>query len=82
MTHYWVIGGEYTNTRFDTIAPGKTLEKYGPFESYQAAHDLWASRAWATVDDCHCRFRVVAGDKIAPGSGPSLIEGVPTRKAS
>ena len=72
---YWVTGGEYTNTHFDTLAPGKTLEQLGPFETYKQAHDVWASRAWATVDDCQSRYRVVEGTNEAPGSGPALVEG-------
>ncbi len=75
MTHFWVVGGEYTDTRFETIAPGKTLERHGPYATYKAAHDVWASRAWGTVDDCHSRFRVIEGDETGPGTGPSLVEG-------
>jgi hypothetical protein len=59
---YWVVGGEYTDTRFETIVPGSTLEKIGPFETYQDAYRAWSGRAWATVDNCQCRFQVVEGD--------------------
>lgn len=72
---YWVVGGDYVDTSFETIRPGKTLERHGPFASYKQAHEVWAARAWATVDDCLCRFRVVEGDEAAPGAGPSLVEG-------
>lgn len=59
MKRWWVIGGEYESTRFETIAPGKAEERHGPFASYEAAHKKWAERAWATVDDAHSRFRIV-----------------------
>lgn len=59
MKRWWVIGGEYESTRFEKIAPGKSEERYGPFETYEAAHKKWAERAWATVDDAHSRFRIV-----------------------
>ena len=72
---YWVVGGEYTDTRFETLMPGKTLEQLGPFASYKQAHDVWASRAWATVDDCQSRYRVVEGNETGPGEGPALVEG-------
>jgi hypothetical protein len=72
---YWVIGGEYTDTRFETLAPGRALETHGPFDSYKQAHQVWSSRAWATVDDCHSRFRVVEGSETAPGTGRALVEG-------
>lgn len=56
---YWVIGGEYVDTKFQQIADGKE-EKYGPFPTYDAAHHQWANRAWATVDECHRRYRIIA----------------------
>jgi|HubBroStandDraft_1064217.scaffolds.fasta_scaffold00074_13 hypothetical protein len=72
---YWVVGGEYTDTRFETIVPGQALEQHGPFALYQEAHQVWAARAWATVDDCHKRFRVVEGSETGPGTGRALVEG-------
>jgi hypothetical protein len=77
MTYFWVIGGEYTDTRFKDLAPGRTLERHGPFATYKEAYELWQTRAWATVDDCHCRFRVMEGTEAGPGEGPSVIEGTP-----
>jgi Domain of unknown function (DUF4170) len=62
MTRWWVVGGEYESTRFELLAPGKTEERYGPFDAYEAAHRKWAERAWATVDDAHARFRIVRED--------------------
>lgn len=56
---YWVVGGEYADTNFREVAPGKTEERYGPFESYAAAHRKWAERAFATIDDAHTRFRII-----------------------
>jgi hypothetical protein len=72
---YWVVGGEYSDTRFETLMPGRVLESHGPFASYRQAHEVWAARAWATVDDCHSRFRVVEGSDTAPGAGRALVEG-------
>lgn len=72
---YWVVGGEYTDTSFETLMPGQTLEQYGPFATYKEAHQVWSSRAWATVDDCHSRYRVLEGSETAPGPGPALVEG-------
>ena len=59
---YWVIGGEYQDTRFQTPAKDKPLEQLGPFASYKEAHAAWASRAWATVDSCMYRFRIFKDD--------------------
>lgn len=59
MTEYWVVGGEYADTRFAKLAPGRALERYGPFASYQDARAEWQKRAWATVDDCQVRYTIV-----------------------
>ena len=66
MKQYWVVGGEYATTKFDRIAPGKQEERHGPFPTYEAAHKVWAERAWATVDDAHMRFRIVAKEAEGP----------------
>lgn len=57
-TRYWVVGGEYADTTFTRPAPGKTLERLGPFATPEEAHKAWAGRAWATVDDAHTRYRI------------------------
>jgi hypothetical protein len=66
MTQYWVVGGEYRDTHFSEIAPGKTEERHGPYATYAEAHKKWAERAWATVDDANSRFRIVSeGERAA-----------------
>ena len=55
---YWVVGGEYADTRFTQPAPGTQEERHGPFATYEEAKAEWARRAWATVDDAHTRFRI------------------------
>jgi hypothetical protein len=77
---YWVVGGEYADTKFDRAAAGKSLERHGPFASYDEAHHVWSARAWATVDDCNCRFRLVEGSEDGPGTGPSLAEGAAVKR--
>lgn len=68
MQQYWVVGGDYIDTRFETPAPGAVIEKLGPFASYEEAHKAWAGRAWATIDRATVRFRIVddAGRPIEP----------------
>ncbi len=58
-SRYWVVGGEYTDTHFSRVVDGTTEEQLGPFDSYKAAHQTWAARAWATVDSAHRRYRIV-----------------------
>ena len=55
---YWVVGGEYADTRFTTPAAGTEERRFGPFATYEDAKAEWARRAWATVDDAHTRFRI------------------------
>jgi hypothetical protein len=55
---YWVVGGEYSDTRFTTPASGTEELRIGPFATYEAAKAEWARRAWSTVDDAHARFRI------------------------
>lgn len=54
---FYVIGAEYKTTQFVSPVVG-TEEKYGPFKTWQEAHDKWAERAWATVDSCYYRFTI------------------------
>ncbi|MGE0714325.1 MAG: DUF4170 domain-containing protein [Alphaproteobacteria bacterium] len=56
---FWVIGGEYVDTAFTTLAPGRTEERLGPYPTWEAARAAWSGRAFSTVDDCHARYRIV-----------------------
>jgi len=62
---YWVVGGEYRDATFTEMAPGAQKESLGPFASYEEAYKVWASRAWATVDNALVRFRIVRDDESA-----------------
>lgn len=55
---YWVVGGPYCDTHFNEPAAGGGEEWYGPFEDYAAAKMEWSRRAWSTVDDAMCRYRI------------------------
>jgi len=59
---YWVVGGEYADTSFTRLAPGKREERYGPYANYNEAYAAWSARARATVDDATIRYRIVADD--------------------
>lgn len=56
-THYWVVGGTYTDTHFETPAGGEE-GWHGPFESYDEAKAEWQSLAWSSVDDALSRYRI------------------------
>ena len=56
---YWVIGGVYKNTDFTDIQNGYSMEKYGPFESYNEAKKVWDKYSWKNVDDCFIRYTII-----------------------
>ena len=64
-SRYWVVGGHYTDTAFTTVVAGTEEEHIGPFASYDEAKAAWQAKAWATVDNCNFRFRIIeeAGPK-------------------
>jgi hypothetical protein len=59
MTQFWVTGGEYTDTRCDTLMPGAKEERYGPFATYREAYEFWSSYARATIDNATVKYRIV-----------------------
>lgn len=59
---YWVVGGEYADTDFITIAGGGEPERYGPFATYQEAQHEWARRSWEHIDDAHVRYTIDTED--------------------
>lgn len=58
MARFWVIGGEYTSTRFDEPATPGGERRYGPFATYADAKAEWARLSWADVDNAHARYRI------------------------
>lgn len=62
MAQYWVVGGEYTTTEFKELSPGKELEEYGPFHTYEAARKIWQARNMAQIDNALVRYRIIEKD--------------------
>ncbi len=56
---YFVVGGEYTDTRFEHLTNAAQEERYGPFSSYKEAREIWSQHAWRTVDTCCARYRII-----------------------
>ncbi len=70
MAQFYVVGGEYTDTRFCQAVGG--AEKWiGPFPDYETAKKEWQKRAWQTVDDCTMRYRI---ERIDPDSPPHCTD--------
>ncbi|MDX2144664.1 MAG: DUF4170 domain-containing protein [Rhodospirillaceae bacterium] len=74
---YWVVGGEYADSKFTKLASGKQLEVYGPFEKWEAL-GFWRGLTSKTVDDAMVRYDLrknydpEGGGQMAgnPGGGP------------
>lgn len=65
MKQFWVVGGEYTDSRFRHLVNG-VEEWFGPFADYDSAKKEWAKHAWQTVDHCTVRYRIEPIDKDQP----------------
>lgn len=56
---FWVVGGLFKNTRFDELADGQSVERYGPFKSYQAAETEWQRLSLRQEDNHRMFYRIV-----------------------
>lgn len=56
--NFYVVGGEYADTSFTTMAAGKALESYGPFGRQQAM-DFWRGITSQTVDSALHRYSII-----------------------
>ena len=60
MSEYWVVGGEYADSKFNALLAGRSPERYGPLRSYDDARKEWQSRTMATIDNALVRYQVVS----------------------
>lgn len=81
---YWVVGGEYRDSQFRDLVPGKSLERHGPFASRGEARAKWAALAMATVDNAQARYHIekeehaeywVVGGRYADASFTRMAHG-------
>ncbi len=56
MFKYWVVGGNYTSTDFQQLAPGAEDIRVGPFISYSEAKSAWAELSRQASERCNTRF--------------------------
>lgn len=60
---WYVVGGEFADTSFDIIAPGKQLESYGPF-ARQDALNKWRELTGKTVDNAMIRYDLCSAAEL------------------
>jgi hypothetical protein len=56
---FWVIGGEYADTRFEALVNGGA-KALGPYPSYDAALAAWREIAVETRPLAHVRYTIAA----------------------
>ena len=54
---YWVVGGDYSDTSFDSLVDG-TGQVVGPFDDEAEAHRVWQQLATETRSACCTRFSI------------------------
>lgn len=57
-SRFWVVGGEYTDSRFESLVQG-TEKMFGPYPSRDDALQVWREIATETRSLCMARFVVV-----------------------
>ncbi|HLO77667.1 MAG TPA: DUF4170 domain-containing protein [Magnetospirillum sp.] len=60
---WFVVGGEFADTSFETIATGKSLESHGPF-SRQDALNKWRELTGKTVDNAMIRYDLCSAAEL------------------
>ena len=55
---FWVIGGEYADLSFRQLRGAPDVR--GPFSSYEAARQAWATEADRTRSDAHAHYTITA----------------------
>ncbi len=65
---YWVVGGEYANSNFQSLAAGKEIEVYGPFEKWEAL-GFWRGLTSKSVDDAMVRYDIRKNYQQGDGGG-------------
>ncbi|MDO8606267.1 MAG: DUF4170 domain-containing protein [Phaeospirillum sp.] len=61
---WYVIGGEYADTGFQTIAPGKKKDILGPYNR-QDALNKWRELTGKTVDSALTRYDLCTKEELA-----------------
>lgn len=54
---FWVVGGEYKDTRFNEVKDG-TSQVFGPFDSYEKARAKWQAAVESTRSNAYMRFTI------------------------
>lgn len=62
--NFFVVGGEYADTGFTSIAAGHKEEVFGPFDE-RGAHECWRALTGKSVDNAMVRYFIRGGSQAA-----------------
>jgi len=63
---FYVVGGEYADTSFTTIAKDGHEERHGPYSEIEA-RNVWRALTGKTVDNCLIRYRIRPEAEVVDG---------------
>ena len=63
MKEYWVLGGQFDSTDFNIEKEKESLQRFGPYQSYDEAKVQWQKLAWDTVDDALSHFTIRTSER-------------------
>ena len=69
---YWVVGGEYADSEFTRLAPGRELEVFGPFEKWEAL-GFWRGLTSKSVDDALIRYDIRKNYRREDAQRPAAV---------
>ena len=58
-SRFWIVGGEYASTAFETLIAGSE-RVLGPYGERRAAEEAWRRLAEASRSQCCVRFTIAA----------------------
>ena len=64
---YWVVGGDYACTGFNTLKDGQTARAIGPFEDRAKAEQAWREVSRDTRSNATARYAITAEQIRMPG---------------
>jgi hypothetical protein len=60
---WYVMGGEYSDTTFQEVPEGRSLEIHGPFARKEAL-EKWRELTGKSVDSCLTRYDLFTGEEL------------------
>lgn len=59
MSRFWIVGGEYASTAFETVIAG-TERVLGPYAERRSAEEAWRRLSEESRSQCLMRFTIAS----------------------